>query len=291
MKQTVFCIAAGIVCAAALPIGAQSPPDPPQVLRIVREDIKEGKSAGHVKSESAFMQEAARRKYPANIIGMTTVTGPSQAWFLEGHDSFRAVESTLAAFNNPDAQYATLDELDGQFRSASQSWLAVYRPDLSFHGQEMMQNLPKARFFTVDMIRIQNGRESDLAEIAHMQVDASQKAMSDRPVAVYQVVSGLANGTYLLFEPAISLEAMDGQGDRNRAIMQAMGDSAAKRFSKAISDTIVSDESLLFSIEPRMSYVSQEFASGDPSFWNPKPEETKAPAKKRAKAAPKQAGE
>jgi len=285
MKTSLFLLAAAALSGPALPIAAQEPTDPPPVLRIIREDIKEGKSAAHAKSENAFMQEAARLKYPANIIGMTTVTGPSQAWFLEAHASFEAIQTTMAAFDRPDGQYAKLDELDSEFRSSSRVLLAVYRPDISFHGQEIMPNLPKTRFFNVEIMRIQAGRDDEFAEIGHMAVDAYQKSMSDQPVAVYEVVSGLPNGTYLLFQPTASLKALDTVAARNGAMVQAMGDTGSKRFFKAVSETIVSDEPLLFSIDPRMSYVSKEVAAADPAFWNPKPAEAKASTKARPKVA------
>jgi hypothetical protein len=220
---------------------------------------------------------------------MTSVTGPGQAWFLEGHDSFAAVEETMAAFAKPDAKYAQLDELDAEFRSSSRAWLAVYRPDISFHGQELMQNLPKARFFNTTIIRIQPGHDAEFSELGRMEVDAAQKALSDQPVVVYQIVSGLPDGTYLLFQPVTSLKSLDGEATRSRALMTAMGDTAMKRFLKGVGDTVVSSESILLSIDPRMSYVSKDFAAVDPAFWNPKAEETKAPAKPRAKAAAKAA--
>jgi hypothetical protein len=106
---------------------------------------------------------------------------------------------------------------------------------------------------------------------------------------VYQIVSGLPDGTYLLFQPVTSLKVLDGEATRSRAMLQAMGDTGVKRFLKGVGDTVVSSESVLFSIDPRMSYVSKDFAAGDPGFWNPKPEETKAPAKPRSKAAAKPA--
>ena len=37
-------------------------------------------------------------------------------------------------------------------------------------------------------------------------------------------------------------------------------------------------ESLLFAIDPKMSYVSKEFAAGDPEFWTPKPAARKTSA-------------
>jgi hypothetical protein len=42
---------------------------------------------------------------------------------------------------------------------------------------------------------------------------------------------------------------------------------------------IAGEESTLFAIDPKMSYVSKEFAAGDPEFWTPKPVK-KTPAAK-----------
>lgn len=290
MKTTLFALAAAALFCGAFPVSAQTPTDPPPVLRIIREDIKQGKSAAHRNSENAFMLEAAVSKYPTNVIGMTSLTGTDQAWFLEGYPSFDAIETALAAFGKPGSKFAQLDELDAEFRSSSRSWIAVYRPDLSFHGSDLMPNLPKARYFNVTMMRVQTGHDSDFAEVAHMATDALQKAMSDQPVAVYQAVSGLPEGTYFLFEPCASMKALDSSADRMRAMLTAMGDAGAKRYQTTAGAAIASQESVLFSIDPRMSYVSKDFVAADPSFWNPQPEEAKAPRKARPKAALKPAG-
>jgi hypothetical protein len=83
---------------------------------------------------------------------------------------------------------------------------------------------------------------------------------------------------------------LDTEPERSRAMVQAMGDSGSARFFKAVRDNIVSDESLLFVINPKMSYVSKDVAAADPDFWNAKPAETKPPAHKTAaKPAPKTA--
>ena len=274
---------AGLLCAVAGPLASQTPPtDPPPVLRIIREDIKEGKAAAHAKSENAFMQEAARLKYPANIIGMTTITGSSQAWFLEGHASFEAVEATMAAFEKPDAQYAKLDELDSELRTSSRIWLAAYRPELSYHGQEFMQALPKARYFNVSIIRMHAGHAQEFAEMAHIAADALQKSMRAEPVAIYMISSGMQDETYVLFEPAASLKSLDAEPD----VYRAMGDSGAARFLKLARENTVSEESLLFAIDPKMSYVSNDFAAGDPAFWNPKPDQALGKARPKAALKP-----
>src|SRR5580700_2358655 len=125
-----YLLGTGLLVATASLLIAQDAPQPPKVLLIVREDIKEGKSAAHEQSESQFMRAAAAAKFPANILGMNSVTGTAQAWFLEAYDSFESIGKSRVAMQNP--ELANLDALDGEFRSASRSWIAVYRPDLSF---------------------------------------------------------------------------------------------------------------------------------------------------------------
>jgi hypothetical protein len=281
--------AAGLFCAAASQLAAQTPTDPPAVLRIIREDIKEGRETAHRNNENSFMLEAATAHYPAHILGMSSLTGTGQAWFLEGHDSFEAVEKTLAAYGTPDSKFAQIDELDAEFRSGSRSWLAMYRPDLSYLPEQWVQSLPKARFMNIDIFRIQPGHDADFAELGHMHVDAARKAVSDQPVVAYEIVSGMPAGTYLLFQPTASLKTLDTDTDRSNAMMRAMGDTAATRFVKGVRDTIVSDELLLFSIEPRMSYVPKEFIDADPDFWSQKAEPAPKP-KPHGKAAPKPSG-
>jgi hypothetical protein len=281
--------AAGMLCASAFQLCAQTPADPPAVLRIIREDIKEGKEAAHRNNENTFMLEAALAKYPAHVLGMTSITGAGQAWFLEGHESFEAVEKTLSAFGNSDAKFAQIDELDAEYRTSSRSWLAAYRPDMSYRPEDWMQNLPKARFFNIAIIHVQSGHDQDFAEVSRLTVDAARKALDDQPWVMYEVVSGLPSGTYLVFQPSVSLKSLDVRDQRSRTILQAMGDTAAKHFTKTIGDAVASQESLLFSLEPRMSYVSREFAAADPDFWNPKTEPAARP-KAHGKAAAKASG-
>jgi hypothetical protein len=152
-----------------------------------------------------------------------------------------------------------------------------------------MQNLPKARFFNIAIIRVQSGHDQDFAEVSRLTVDAARKALDDQPWVIYEAVSGLPSGTYLVFQPCTSLKSLDVRDTRNRAIFQAMGDTSAKHFMKSMGDAVASQESLLFLLEPRMSYVSKEFAAVDPDFWNQKTEPPAKP-KPHGKAAAKPSG-
>jgi hypothetical protein len=54
-----------------------------------------------------------------------------------------------------------------------------------------------------------------------------------------------------------------------------MGERNRQRLDALAPEVVQSSESLLFAFNPRMSYVSKEFAAGDPEFWNPKPASAK----------------
>jgi hypothetical protein len=73
------------------------PWEPPKVLRIIREDIKEGRTAAHEKTVARLASALARNKYPANYIGLNALTGPSQAWFPESYGATSTLPGTSDA--------------------------------------------------------------------------------------------------------------------------------------------------------------------------------------------------
>jgi hypothetical protein len=270
----------GLLC-AVFQLAAQLPTEPPPVLRIFREDIKEGKSAAHEKTEAKFAQAMLKNKYPVNSLAMTTITGTSQAWFLEAHASFASIGQAQAALDS--AEFGMLDTLDAESRASSRSWIAIYRGDMSYHAKELVETLPKARYFNVITFRVRQGKDEEFAAVAKAAVAALAKSGSDLPAVAYQVVSGAPSGMYLLFEPAASLKSLDDQPARSQAFARAMGDSGMKKFMKDVTDAVASTESVLFQFNPKMSYVSKDFAAGDPDFWTPKPAKTVTSAKSAAK--------
>jgi len=275
-----------VILLAVLPLGAQQASAPPAVLHIFREDIKEGKEAAHEKTESAFMQAAAKANYPFHILGLAAMTGTSQAWFLVEHASFATIPEAEDALDKP--EFAGLDAADAQLRSGSLSMIARYRPDLSYATDKI--NLPKMRFFSVETVRVRPGQWDQYAELVKMLIAAQEKISDTQPVVTYQVMSGAPSGTYLVLEPTESLKSMDQGPQRLQAIFQAMGESGVKRYGKAVSEAIASEESILFAVNGQMSYVPQEWLTADPNFWTPKPVTTPpAPAKPKAKRSGKPA--
>jgi hypothetical protein len=248
--------------------------EPPKVLRIYREEMKPGKGAVHEKVEAGYVRALSKTSWPIHYIGMSALSGPSEAWFMEAHDSFASIEKEeMDVEKMPElkAELAALDEQDGDLRTGGIGVIAVYQPDLSFHAAHIGDSLPKDRYMSVLTLHIKPGQDATFQQAARIVLDADEKAGLDEPVLTYMVTSGMSGGTYLLFYPLRSLDYYDSSPMRSKKVHEAMGDKMAE-FETLVGQSISGSESSIFSLSPRMSYVSSEFAAADPDFWNPKGE-------------------
>jgi hypothetical protein len=288
MQNLIPIAAMGLCLAGLTPLAAQTPdegpPPPPNVLFIVTEQIKEGREAAHAIAEEAWPRIFRKGNVTSHYVGMTSETGPSEAWFLEPYESFAGMEKQRAEIMQSPlaADLEKPNVLDGDLRTGSRNLLTVYRADLSFHPADAVSAMPKCRHMAVTVLHVKYGHDADLVQLAKLIIDGDEKSNADQPVLAYQVVSGGPSGTYLLFAPMDSLARMDAAPARYAASRQAMGERNQKRFDTLFPEVVQSVDNLLFAFEPRMSYVSKEFAAVDPDFWNPQPK-PKPPAKPKSR--------
>ena len=269
MKQaTVRVLAAGLLLSGASLIQAQSP-EPPHLLRIFREDIKSGKGSAHEKVESAYVRAFAKSGYP-NYMALDGMSGTSQAWFLENYDSYEAMEKAiqLAQKEPLKTTLAQLDAQDGELRTGERGMIATYQKDLSY--TPVPSNLAKARFVTINTVRIRPGHVPDYAEIRKLVNAAYEKSGNKQRRVVYSVSSGAPAGTYLILSAMDSLKAMDTPPGAITMI-EAFGADNLARYNKLQAETVISSENTMFGINPKMSNPPKEFIAADPDFWAPKP--------------------
>ncbi len=259
-----------LVAAAA----AAQTPGPPQVLRIIRQTIKPGAAAEHEKIGASVARGVARAKYPANFLALTSLSGALETWILEFHDSFASVEAASTFVENTPAVkwwFGQYEAQSGALVTDVRRLLAIYRPDLSYRGDRMAQDLPKMRYVSVVLVRLLPARDSDFAETVRLVKAAYETSESDQPLVIYQVVSGAPGPSYLFFAPMASLKSMDDAPARGKAMREALGEDNAAKALKTSAEVTAASESFLFACNPRLSYVSKEFADTDPDFWIPKP--------------------
>lgn len=280
--------AALAACASLAP--AQSAPanEPPAVIQIGRESIKEGKGAAHRKAESDFASAFRKNKFPFYYLGLSAESGPNEVVFLSAFPSFAAIEEQDAL-----AQKAPLkndlelaEARDGELRSESRSMTAVFRKDLSYMPATPIP-VGKFRYMMIDNYRVRLGQNEGFMSGAKVLLAGYQKSNFPLSLLCYQVVAGAPQGVYLFLIPMDSLKRMDSMQTDDKALADAVGEDVLKRMTKGEGDVFQTMESTLYAVSPGMSYLPKEDEDADPAFWRPKVTSIKAAKETVAKTTEK----
>ena len=79
---------ASVCCAVVLGVSvvaglsAQQGPGPRKVMQIIREEIKPARATAHGRAEEAYVRAFRANKAPVYYVGLRSVTGPTEAWFI-----------------------------------------------------------------------------------------------------------------------------------------------------------------------------------------------------------------
>jgi len=271
-KRTIGLLGATcLLVSAAARVTAQEPPPPPKILQIYREEVKPGKGPAHAKVEAGWPAAFAKANWPSHYLALTSLTGPSEAWFVSGWDSMAAWEKDTKAVEGNTALSAELDALqekDGELLSGGSGLLLSYREDLS---NTPNVDLSKMRYFRIITFRIRPGHENDFMSAVKIVKDAYRKANISLPWAVFQVTAGMPGPTFTVWIPMTSLSELDATMKAGKAIQDAEGEDGQKALAKAAADGYNFTTQNIFAYSPKMSYPPKEWVAKDPGFWAPKP--------------------
>jgi hypothetical protein len=276
---------------------------PPKVIALSREEIKPGRGAAHARSAASFVAAANKANAPLHRIALVPISGDDNAVvYLQAFGSFADVEASYKQMQETVAANAAfkaeLDRLDREEVDQHASQRTAYytlRADLSYEPRTADQTA-KARFMSVTTTRIKPGRAPDYVDYIKSLNVARKKAGVDAHTAVYQVATGAANGTFLVFSSLRSLSDLDDMRERTeqsqKALDDALGGAEVVRQRRLLISEIVADGfNTIYAMEPSLSRPTAQIAAADPDFWNPKPAASvKALASKKenkAKEAPK----
>ncbi len=223
------------LCALTL---AYAQSEAPALIRVIR-----------YADSTASIQPYVQKKVPVNVVGLIAISGPAESWLIEMHDSFGSIEDVDKALGAP-------------LPADSRAWIGFYRQGLSYRPEEGVKALEQARYILSTIFQVRFGGEADFAELVRQRRARYDFVNINRPEMAYQVVSGMASGTYVFLTPLNSLRALDEAVSRTSVVPDG-----TKRSPAGIE---VSQEHLLFRIEPRLSNVSGQFAESDPDFWSGK---------------------
>jgi hypothetical protein len=265
-------------------VAQDTPTPPPAMIQIYREEVKPGKTSLHVKSEAAFLRDFKAAKLTPNYTAFATITGPDEAWFVARYDNYASFGKDLTAQDKSSARAAMDKDLvaDGELLSRSTSIIARYREDLSYRPGV---NIPLTRYFNVSIVRVRPGHVTDFEDARKIVKAAHEKTSLKFNYSVYQVISGMPAGTFLIMSYGKSLADFDAAGDiHGQAYRDAVGDDGRKKLNDLAASGTIGSDSMIFAVDPRMSNPDKATIDADPAFWAPK---SAAPAMKSAETPKK----
>jgi hypothetical protein len=226
---------------------------------------------------------------------MQSISGPqTEVWYMEGFDSYAAVEHSGERFMKNAALGGELNRLmESKINLVGDARVifAHYRDDLS-SNTGLVQ--PGARFFSVTMVTVRPGHERDYEEVHRTLRSVRQRASAADNRVVYQVVSGMPRNIYLIFSAYRSLQnAGNGLDPSVDDYASEVDDTTRNRLDDYIRVSVVSSETWLFSVNPVMSNPAGEWIVEDPEFWRSSPAmqrqaEPKRPAESSQRGSPTQ---
>jgi hypothetical protein len=273
-----LCIAILALSASSLALAQQPAASnnmtPPKVLSITREMVKPGRGAAHQKLESAFARAFAQSKMQDHYLAMVSVTGPDEAWFISGYDSFAQMEKMQNSVMENSAFQPLMDRLapqDGDLLSGSNRVIAIYRPDLSYHP-DTTDSLSAMRYFDVDIVCVRPGHTHDYEELIKLFTTSSDKAATGDHWETFQVTSGAPEGTFLFFSARKDFAIYDQMEQMyGPKFDAALGQKNRDKMREWEAASVKEEEDRMFAFSPAMSYAPDSWIKADPSYWRPKP--------------------
>jgi hypothetical protein len=243
----------------------------PHILQITREYTKPYKGgAAHDKTESAFIEANRQAKFPANYVGMNSLTGKARSLYMTRYSSFAEWEkdNALLAKNASFAAEIERSSLaDGELLEEVDSAVYMLDDDLSYHSHNDIQN---HRFYQVFAFHVRPGHEKEWREVVKMVKDAHEKAGDKAHWGMYRLMFGGEGGTYVALSGDPSLSVIDDGFTGRKKYLEAMGgEEGMGKLDALFGAAVDTSHSEIFSVNPKQSYVSDEWIKADAAFWKP----------------------
>lgn len=238
----------------------------PKRLTIVREQVKAGRSADHSRHEAGWPAAYEKAKSPDYYIAMTSITGPTEAWYLIPFESYTAESASMKRDDKDPVLSAELERLalrDAEFISSSSTVQTSARTDLSL-GK--FPDVSKMRYFEVNIYTVRIGQEDNFDSIAKTYGVVRKRVAPDSSYRVYMVNAGLPESTYIVMSSVEDYAEFDRLTAENEKVFASTTAEEKAIFAKW-GDTVAKSETNRFRLDPAQSYVSKEVRAQNPEFW------------------------
>jgi hypothetical protein len=211
--------------------------------------------------------------------------------YLNLFDSSEEMAKARDALNAGLAAHAELvqmqDRLLQENTSNGTTVLGVRRDDMGYRANTI--DFSKMRVLRLSTVFAHAGYERAFMETEWSLSEASEKVHSQSAWAVYEVVGGLPEPSFVIVTPMPSLEQIDDIFETNESFKKTEGGALQQHLQELARVAYGTSDTRLFAVGPKMSHVSKKFAAGD-DFWAPATIPAPAGAGKSDKAPARSAG-
>jgi hypothetical protein len=244
---------------------------PPKFLNMVHQELKPGKSGEYDEMETSLVRTYNRENIANFWLELESMAGPSEVLYLNLFESAEEMGKAMDALNaglaaDPKLQQ-TQDRLLQDDTSSATSVLGVRRDDLGYRANSM--DFSKMRILRLTTIFAHPGYERAFAQAEWSLSEASEKANAKVAWAVYEVTAGLPEPSFVIVSAMQSLGGVDDALETNQALEKVDGGTLEEHLQELARVAYGASDTRLFSVRPRASHVSKQFAAGDPNFWSP----------------------
>jgi len=272
----------------------QATAGPPKFLNMVHQELKPGRSGAYAEMETSIARIYSRENIPVFWVELGSITGPAEVLYLNLFDSSEEMAKAMDALSTGLAAHPELvqmrDRLLQENTSNGTSVLGVRRDDMGYRANTI--DFSKMRVLRLSTVFAHPGYERAFMETEWSLSEASNKVHARSAWAVYEVVGGLPEPSFVIVTPMQSLQEIDGIFEASESVKTTEGGALEQHLQELARIAYGTSDTRLFAVGPRMSRVSKKFAASDADFWAPATLSTAPPASagKGDKTPPKSAG-
>jgi len=242
------------------------PTSQPGRLVIIREQLKPGVGAAHTRNEAGWPAAFAKAGSKDYYLGISSMTGPLEAWFLVPFASYAAEAASMKQMSGDPVLSAELDRLsmaDGEFLTGITTIQAMARPDLTLGT---FPDIGKVRYFEIMLFSVSQGHEGEMDKIMKTYAGVRKRVSPDAAYRVYMVVAGMPDPTYIVMQSVGDYADFDRTSAEHAKVFEAATPEELKIFEEwghVVEKSVINK----FSVDAKMSYVPQAVRDSDPDFW------------------------
>ncbi|MDR5729823.1 MAG: hypothetical protein RB191_20615 [Terriglobia bacterium] len=271
-----------VVALAALALGAgprayaqhdmSQETGPPKYLYLSNAELKPGHSGEFAKLENEEIEAMRAAKIAGHYFGMWSITGNTgRVLFFHGFDSYadlQKVHDETVGNATVEAAVSKNNAAEGLISAMHHASIYEYQKDLSLNAPASLEDM---RFMEIELFEVIPGQEGAFEHLAKEYKKAYESSLPEANWVIFQKALGEGSGTtYILVVPLKSLGDVDTMHANDKTFTDKTGPDLLALLRAQGTTIIKSEESDLFALGAKISYVPDKWLTDSPDFWGKK---------------------